>query len=79
MARNLLNPRTLTISVAAALLLSASAQAAEVTLRIDSWLSPKHVQNAHVFPEFIKQLETATKRAVTAKDNYPTHANTRTL
>jgi TRAP-type C4-dicarboxylate transport system substrate-binding protein len=79
MARNLLNPRTLTISVAAALLLSASAQAAEVTLRIDSWLSPKHVQNAHVFPEFIKQLEAATKGAVTAKVNYPPQANPRTM
>ena len=71
--------RTLTASAAAAVLLSASAHAAEVTLRIDSWLSPKHVQNSLVFPEFIKQLEAATNGAVTAKVNYPPQANPRTM
>lgn len=61
------------------ILAPAAVDAADVVLRIDSWISPKHVQNSIVFPAFIKQLEAATDGKVTAKVSYPPQTNPRTM
>lgn len=50
----------------------ASGQAlAEKTLRVGSWLPPKHTMNADVLPAWGKQIEEATEGRVKIKIEYP--------
>lgn len=58
--------------------LTAGAQA-ETVLRIDSWISPKHQQNATVLPTWAKNVEKATNGRVKAKISYPPRTHPKTM
>jgi len=55
---------------AAALLGGAPIQAAEVTLRFDSWI-PKHFMNTQFLPKWIAEVEKATEGRVKVKIGFP--------
>lgn len=62
--------RTITTLVAAFILLPSYAFA-EKTIRVHSWLPPKHTMNANVLPTWGKWIEDATEGRVKLKIEYP--------
>lgn len=52
---------------------------AQTTLRIDSWVSPRHPMNAHVLPTWAKQVEDATQGRVKINLTYPPNVNPATF
>lgn len=68
------------IAAAAGLTAMAPALAqAETVLRIDSWISPKHQQNATVLPAWANAVKKATNGRVTAKISYPPRTHPKTM
>jgi TRAP-type C4-dicarboxylate transport system substrate-binding protein len=57
---------------------AAPAEAATV-LTIESWISPRHVQNSIVLPTWAKNLEKATQGRVKAKITYPPGVHPKTF
>lgn len=51
----------------------------QTVLRIDSWISPKHQQNAVVFPAWARNVEKATQGRVKAKISYPPRVHPKTM
>ena len=49
------------------------------TLRIDSWVSPKHQQNSVVLPTWAKNLEQASGGRLTAKVSFPPRVHPKTM
>ena len=73
--------RTLVLALAGAgtAVIAASAAVAQTSIRIDSWVSPRHQQNAIVLPGWAKQVEEATQGRVTAAISYPPNVNPATF
>lgn len=69
------------MSIAATFLwvLAPAVSYAETTLRIDSWISPRHQQNAVVLPAWAKNVEKATNGRVKAKISYPPRTHPKTM
>jgi TRAP-type C4-dicarboxylate transport system substrate-binding protein len=70
---------SITGALAAAATIALGPAQAQTTLRIDSWISPKHVQNAIVFPKWVEALEKATNGRVTARISYPPRTHPKTM
>ncbi len=68
----------ITAAVGLAALAPVAAQS-ETVLRIDSWVSPKHQQNAVVLPTWAKNVEQATQGRVRAKITFPPRVHPKTM
>jgi TRAP-type C4-dicarboxylate transport system substrate-binding protein len=53
---------------------SPPAAAQQVTLRVHSWASPKHLINVDIIPEWCRQVEEATGKRVKCEVTYPPNA-----
>lgn len=71
--------RRMTIAAACLWVLTPAVSYADTTLRIDSWISPRHQQNAVVFPTWAKNVEKATNGRVKAKISYPPRTHPKTM
>lgn len=73
-------PRLLCAAFAAASLGTVSSMSqADTTLRIDSWVSPKHPQNAIVLPTWAENVEEATEGRVKVTISYPPNVHPKTM
>lgn len=61
----------LSFGIVAGTLLSSGAAFAEKTIRVHSWLPPKHTMNADVLPTWGKWIKEATEGRVSLKIEYP--------
>lgn len=52
---------------------------AETVITIESWISPRHVQNSVVLPTWAKNIEMATQGRVKAKITYPPRIHPKTF
>ena len=68
----------ITAAIGLAALAPVAAQS-QTVLRIDSWISPKHQQNAIVLPAWAKNVEKATQGRVKAKISYPPRVHPKTM
>lgn len=67
-------------AVTAGLIMSLAATAnAETTIRLDSWISPKHPQNAKVIPTWAKNVEKASNGRIKVKVTYPPRTHPKTM
>ena len=73
--------RSTSIGLAATLAgsLTVGSAAAETVLRIESWVSPKHQQNAIVLPTWAKNVERVTNGRVRAVISYPPRVHPKTF
>lgn len=74
-----MNKKLITVAAAGFVALAPAASQAETVLRIDSWISPKHQQNAVVLPTWAKNVEKATHGRVKAKISYPPRVHPKTM
>lgn len=58
---------------------AAGVASAQTTLRYDTWVSPKHGQNAEVIPAWSKMVEEATQGRVKISVSYPPNVNPATF
>jgi TRAP-type C4-dicarboxylate transport system substrate-binding protein len=58
---------------------AATAASAQTTFRYDTWISPKHGQNAEVIPAWSKMVEEATQGRVKIAMSYPPNVNPATF
>lgn len=65
------NKLALGMAVAATTMLTSTQAFAEKTMRVGSWLPPKHTMNADVLPTWGKWIEEATEGRVKLKIEYP--------
>lgn len=69
----------LAFALTAAGCVTVAAASAQTTLRYDTWVSPKHGQNAEVIPAWSKMVEEATQGRVKISVSYPPNVNPATF
>lgn len=67
--------RSSALAAALILLIVAAPALADVVLKVESWVSPQHVQNSVVLPTWAETVATATSGRVRAEIVYPSNAH----